>query len=557
MASLPPSDTSGHEGASSGERIGGQPADLDKDTLSFDTPGAPRKNRNAGAIVNPKLGALGFARFVWRLLTSMRTALILLVLLAVAAIPGSLVPQRSSDPNGVVQFRTNDPELFELYDSLSLFDTYTSPWFSAIYLLLFISLIGCILPRTSYHWKVLFEAPPAVPTSFARLEVTRTHRVEADLNAALDAAAAALRSARYRVVREGSAVRAERGYMRETGNLVFHVALVGILATLGFASGFGWSGQRVIVEGQAFTNQLSSYDSFNPGRFFDENALEPYGVRLNTFTPEYVMDESKGSWMPIDYTADVTVTEGQTSSGAALKVNEPLSVGGTSMYLLGNGFAPEITVRAPDGTVVFQQPVVFLSQDANLTSLGVVKIPDGLAEQVGMKGFFYPTATMLSSGALASSNPEPLNPTLTFNIYTGDLGLDQGVPRNVYELNTDDMTQIAGRHTDVDVELALGDSFELPGGLGTIEFSGLRRYIGVDIHHDPTQLGVGISTALAIAGLLVSFSTRRRRVWVVATAKGTATELSWGAQSRTDDPRLAASIDALIARIVPTDKVSS
>ena len=244
--------------------------------------------------------------------------------------------------------------------------------------------------------------------------------------------------------------------------------------------------------------------------------------------------------------ADVTVTDDSGSREAVLKVNDPLTVGGSSMYLLGNGFAPVITVRDAQGAVVFSQPVVFLSQDANLTSVGVVKVPDGLSEQLGMKGFFYPTATELDSGALTSSNPNPDLPTVTFNVYTGDLGLDAGVPSNVFELNTDTMTQIAGNHTDIKVILGLGDRVELPGGLGSLEFTELKRFIGVDIRHDPTQLGVGLSTALAIVGLLISFSTRRRRVWVIATPTKSGATLRWGAMSRSEDPRLVASVDRLI-----------
>lgn len=68
----------------------------------------------------PRLGPAGWARFLWRQLTSMRTAIVLLLLLALAAIPGSLVPQRSSDPNGVIQVRSDNPELVWLYDVLSL-----------------------------------------------------------------------------------------------------------------------------------------------------------------------------------------------------------------------------------------------------------------------------------------------------------------------------------------------------------------------------------------------------------------------------------------------------
>lgn len=529
-----------------------QPVDLADSTSDFDSPDAPRKNRLDAPVRGPRLGPLEFLRWGWRVLTSMRTAIVLLVLLAFASIPGSLVPQRSSDPNGVIVFQNDNPELFAIYDSWQLFDTFTSVWFSSIYLLLFISLIGCILPRTLHHWRVLRAAPADAPTNWARLPFRRTVPAPGGTATALDSAEAALRRARYRVSRDNDGIRAEFGYLRETGNLVFHIALVGILATLALTGGYGWNGQRVLIEGQTFTNQLASYDTFNPGSWFDESQLEPYGVTLETFTPTYTQETADEAWMPIDFVADLTVTEGGVKRSETLKVNDPLAAGNSQMYLLGNGFAPIITVRDPDGDVVFEQPVVFLSQDANLTSVGVVKVPDGLSEQLGLQGFFYPSAVELDSGALSSNNPEPTNPTVTFNAYTGDLGLDSGRSANVFQLPVDDLTQIAGRHTGIDIVLTPGDVFTLPGNLGSIEFSGLRRFIGVEIRHDATQLGVAISTFFLIAGLLASLGTRRRRVWVRLGGSARTPVLEWGGMARGDDPGLEKALDRVVDRARPS-----
>ena len=248
--------------------------------------------RSAGRPPAAARPASATLRFFWRQLTSMRTALFLLLLLALAAVPGSLVPQRTSDPNGVLQFEQNDPETFEVLDNLGLFSTFTSPWFSAIYLLLFISLVGCVIPRTKHHFDAM-RAPPAEDPRPARaagrLHVAR--RPQVDAGVAIDEAAKLLKRQGYRVERYGDErVSAERGYLRETGNLVFHTALVGMLLTVGIGGGFGYTGQRVLVEGEPFTNVLASYDSFNPGRFFDETVLEPYSMRLDDFEAHYELD---------------------------------------------------------------------------------------------------------------------------------------------------------------------------------------------------------------------------------------------------------------------------
>ena len=502
-------------------------------------------------IQQPKLGFVGYLRFFWRQLTSMRTALFLLLLLAIAAIPGSLVPQVSSDPNGVIQYKQNNPDVAAILDKLQVFTTYSSVWFSAIYLLLFISLIGCVIPRTKHHFDALRARPPKTPARLSRLEGFTTRTAETDAATAVASARTLLKRAGYRVETYGDSVSAERGYLRETGNLVFHTALIGVLVTVGIGGGLGYTGQRVVVEGYAMSNTLASYDSFNPGRFFTDAALQPYSIALDSFVPTYEEQNLKALGQPIDFVANVTTTErGGQPKPATIKVNEPLSIGGTQVYLLGNGYAPVLTVRDPDGTVVFSQPTAFLPQDANLFSVGVVKIPDGLAEQVGMRGLLYPTTAATDSGALASVFPDLINPTLTLEVFTGDLGLDNGRGTNAYALDTDSLTEIAGRQADAPtIKLGIGDSIDLPNGLGSVELTSIPRFVSFDVHHDPAQGWVLIFAVLVVAGLVTSLFIPRRRVWVKAasTSDGVLT-LEYAGLARGDDPGLDAAVAELADR---------
>jgi len=522
-----------------------QPSDSSRPQGHYDAPEAP--------IQQPKLGFVGYLRFFWRQLTSMRTALFLLLLLAIAAIPGSLVPQVSSDPNGVIQYKANNPDISPILDTLQVFTTYSSVWFSAIYLLLFISLIGCVIPRTKHHFDALRARPPKTPARLARLEGFTTRDATGDAAAAVLVAKDLLRKQGYRTEVFGNSVSAERGYLRETGNLVFHTALIGVLVTVGIGGGFGYTGQRVVVEGYAMTNTLASYDSFNPGRFFTDSALEPYSIAVDSFVPTYEQKNVGALGQPIDYVANVTTTvRGGEPQQATIKVNEPLRIGGTEVYLLGNGYAPVVTVRDPDGNVIFSQPTACLPQDANLRSNCIIKIPDGLAEQVGMIGFFYPTAAELTDGTLISSYPDTINPVLSLFMYTGDLGLDNGKGTNAYSLSLDSLTQIVGGDSETPaIKLSPGDKADLPNGLGSVELTAVPRFVSLDVHHDPSQTWVLVFAVLVVAGLVTSLFIPRRRMWVkVLEGSNGSLSLEYAGLARGDDPGLDAAVAELADRHV-------
>ncbi len=538
--------------------------------------------QDAGGISQPSLGLTGWLRWGWRQLTSMRTALVLLLLLAIAAIPGSIVPQRSADPNGVTQWRTDNPDLFPVLDAMQMFDVYTSAWFSAIYLLLFVSLIGCVIPRTKHHWRAMKARPPRTPVRLSRLDDHAERVVElapdADAEAAAEEAVslaeAQLRKAGYRVERYDArgvaSVSAERGYLRETGNLVFHGALVGVLLSVGIGGGLTYTGQTVITEGDSFVNSLGlGYTSFNPGRFVDVDALPPYAITLDSFDVTYTPIGQAGQGQAGDFAANITVTEpGEAPRQDVVRVNHPVDLKGDRVYLMGNGYAPTITVRDAEGEVVFREDVEFLPQDGNMTSLGVVKVADGLSSegepvQMGLVGFFYPSAATLHSGALTSAFGDLLNPLLTLDVYVGDLGIDDGTPRSVYALDVADMEQLTGRAIDVEsLELAPGDTVDLPNGLGTVTFEDataegaaapVKRYVSLSIHRDVGAPWVLAFAVLAVLGLLAGLFVPRRRLWVKATAQaadggsGPAITVEYAGLARGEDPAIADAVERLAA----------
>ncbi|MDN6401292.1 MAG: cytochrome c biogenesis protein ResB, partial [Brachybacterium sp.] len=283
----------------------------------------------------PALGLRGTLLFLWRQLTSMQTALILLMLLAIAAVPGSLYPQRSVNPALTEQFLAENGRWGEILDTLGFFDVFSSTWFSAIYLLLFISLIGCIVPRLGVHLKQLRAQPPRTPSRLTRFTgYTRVELAGADgapgADALIERARRSLRRSRYRTeIREekGSrSVSAERGLLRESGNLAFHIALVGVLVCIAGGQLTSYRGQITVIEEDGFANSLTQYDSFESGAWFDGTEMPDFRFTLEDFRATYVQPGDGGTvGEPRSFEADVRVTTpGQEQLSKTLQVNKPL-----------------------------------------------------------------------------------------------------------------------------------------------------------------------------------------------------------------------------------------
>ena len=522
------------------------------------TPAAGKVSEAKADAALPALGPREMLRWAWTQLTSMRTALFLLLLLAVAAVPGSLFPQRPANPSVVTQYIKDNPDYGKLLDTLQLYDVYSSAWFSAIYLLLFISLIGCVVPRAIAHYKAMRSQPPRTPKRLSRLPEYGTLVIPADAGIpasdAIRGAAGLLKKRGYRVeVRDDDGARpslgAERGFTKEVGNLVFHTSLIGVLVSVAIGGLFGYSGQRILVEGDTFVNTLVGYDQFTPGTNFQSSWLEPYSVQLDEFDITFDRESEGKFGQPIDFSAAVTTRESPDAPARQqiLKVNEPISLGGTSMYLTGNGYAPVVTIRDGAGNIAMQGPVVAKLQGDNYYSSVVIKVPDAQPEQLGFAGFFLPTAFVTDEGVSFSGDPELFNPQLSLNSYYGDLGLDEGSPQNVFELDVESLTPLNARDLDAGgITLGPGTSYTLPDGKGTISFDGVKRYIGVDIHHNPGQLYALIFALLAVGGLILSLYVNRRRVWVrTGTHDDGRTMVEYGLLARGEDHRLTAEATAI------------
>ena len=468
---------------------------------------------------------VSWARNTWRGLVSMRTALVLLFLLALAALPGALLPQRSLNPAKITEYRDQHPWLGPLLDRLGFFDVFASPWFAAIYLLLFVSLIGCLMPRTLEYARACRARPVVTPRNLFRLPHHASALVDGPPEQALEQVRGRLRGWRVREEPDGAggyAVSAEKGYLREAGNLVFHLALVGLL--IGFAAGklFGYQGQVIVLTGgnQFCNSGILGYDSFTAGNLVDGTSLTPFCVTVDSFTAQYLPNGQPEHYeAAIGYQAGADLAAGSDGPWRPyeLKVNSPLRLAGDRVYLLGHGYAPTFTVTFPDGTAR-TQTIQWKPADQNtMLSEGATKfdrpgLPDEAARrknQIAVTGLLAPTSS--GGKVITSVFPALLHPEAAVDVVRGDLGLDDGRGQSIFEVSQSQLESGALKRV-ARQNLALGQQLRLDDGT-TVRFDSVTQWVDLQISHDPAEDFVLVFAVLILLGLGTSLTIKRRRFW--------------------------------------------
>ena len=494
-----------------------------------------------------------FARWFWRQLTSMRTALFLLLLLAIASVPGSWVPQRSVDARAVEVYFTDHPTSAPILDKLGFFSVYTSPWFSAVYILLTVSLAGCIIPRTIVYAKALRKRPPKAPRNFSRLPASATFETDASVDEVLAAGRTALDRGtlgRARVDIVDGELRAEKGYLREAGNLLFHISVVVVLLGAAVGTLYSYRGSAIVTEGSGFSNTLTQYDEFGAGALYDTSKLTPFSMVLDKFEASFqTSGPQRGAPRKFEATGTYVPEPGAKEKPYSITVNHPLEVDGISVFLVGQGYAPVIRVTDPKGNIAYDGAVPFLPSDPSYTSTGVVKVPDAEPTGLGLQGFFLPTAVASGDEAPISAFPAAANPLLGLFAYSGDLGLDDGTPQSVFILDKDKLKQFTNKDgSPLRLSLSPGQEADLPDG-STVQFVGLKKFVRFQFSSSPLVQVPLFGICAALLGLVLSLYVRPRRTWVRARREGSRTVVEVAALDRVPRDDLPADLDVYMKRL--------
>ena len=473
---------------------------------------------------------------VWRSLRSMRTALILLLLLALAAIGGSLVPQTSNSPMRVASIFRDHPLRARIYDSLGLFDVYGSWWFTLIYTLLLVSLGACLVPRT----RAMVRNLRARPQPTRELEALRHYAevpVAADAEQAARLSRRVLRRNLFRVshASPSGSVAADKGLAREGGSLLFHWSFFLILVGVIFGKGTGFTGYAVISEGECWVEAAANYDgNLRTGRFFGGDHT---GARVCVQDFE---DRFRQSGQPMDFVTTATLQSGDGGPARTvdIRVNEPAAVDGVRYYQYAFGWSPVIEVHRA-GELIASGPVQF-ERDPVPPGLGELQVPwHGVLRlpttdpQVGIEFQLWPDSRAFF--AVAQTGTVPLmnrvfEPVLRYRAFEGDLASE--LRPSFAELDTRGLREFrsgiigAGQTVTLATGRAAASGNEGGGGEGagstgaggdlTVTFADLKQYSVLQVGRDRGLWIMLAASILILLGLVPALYTSRRKVWVRA-----------------------------------------
>jgi cytochrome c biogenesis protein len=484
-------------------------------------------------IVGTQLSVRRSVALVWRSLRSMRTALVLLLVIAAGAVVGSLFPQVPNSPERVGRYLDDHPFWGAFFFRAGFFDVFGSWWFVLITALLFVSLVACLIPRSRAALRTLRQRP----VQARELDGFR-HYVELSVASppteAARLAERLLRRARYRVAREGASVAGEKGALREAGSLIFHWAFLLLLVGVIVGKGTGFTGRAVLTEGESWVDALPNYaGEIRTGRYFS-GRFTGVGIELLDFEATY-----RRSGLPKDFVSRVRLRDrgGRPTGTEEIRVNHPLSVQGIRIFQEGFGWSPVVTASF-GGEQLWASPIEMQRDDAPLGIpapampwRGSIKLtvpePD-----VMITLELWPDARAFQAQVLTGEPVAMLvefDPVIRYEVYEGRI-----IDPSRRSVSTEGLRRVGSGI----LRAASTQRVESTGkaqGL-TLSFPELRQYTVLLVSRDVGIPVVLVAAILILAALLPALYVSRRKLWVRAEASpgGTIVKVGGFALQRRD-----------------------
>ncbi len=272
-----------------------------------------------------------FFEKLWKIFTSVRLTVVILLSLAATSVIGTVIPQNESNS---AYFQQYGELLYRIFYGFGFFDMYHSWWFQSMLLMLTVNIVVCSLNRLSATWKIVFANPPKFAVSrFRKLsnkeEFTADDSPEQLKDTYEPVISKAFGYSRVEKTDEGFCIFAEKGRWTRLGVYIVHASVILLLVGSLLGSIFGFEGFVNIPEGEAT-------DHIRLRKSGQVKALD-FAIQCDDFNVSFY-----DSGAPEEYRSGLTVLEGgKPVLTRDIIVNDPLRYRGINIFQSSYGILPE------------------------------------------------------------------------------------------------------------------------------------------------------------------------------------------------------------------------
>jgi len=436
-------------------------------------------------------------RKVWQTLCSIKTGVVLIILVVIFAAAGTVILQRPmTDPDDMA--RAYSPAVLRLLDATGLTDIFHARWFVALLVLVSLSIVAASIQRFPNAWRY-FSRPYKVPEeNFRRALPTQAQISVADEEHGLSAAERAfakLGLKSERIVRTDSfSLFSERNRISEMAVYVVHASLLliflgGILDAL-----YGWRGFLTLTPG-AQSNQIEVRGSNRP---------IPFAIRCDGTGEETYADGSPKRW----WSKLAVLDGGSEVLRKEIVVNDPLVYKGVRFY------------QATYGRTGKLAQLKLTASPVSGAAGGATPQKDGPAEEI--------TLAPGQIAALDSDNKVQLAEFIPdFVVQDGQVYARSNDVENpaVHLIVTSARTNRV-----INVWLpeipGIGENASSPYSFAASDLQ-IASYTGLEVSHEPGQWAVWAGVVLMAVGLTFVFYVSHQRIWVVPVLAGRGRMTLW------------------------------
>jgi hypothetical protein len=421
-----------------------------------------------------------------RFLGSARLATWLLVVVGVWSMLGSLVPQGVPLESAVKAWAASNPLAESVVNAIGLHQAFSSPFFLACVVALFVSTALCAWQRTRaamHRGRALGKAALADQQS-----VIESHDLEILCDPALSKpevlsiASETLGELDIRTKRRGDVLSAVSPFWAVVGSPVFHWALLALIVVI-FASNLQRSeGLMGVAVGQTKPDAPASYGTLHTGPLHDWRGVRR-SIRVDAFDLQFETGGLKRGPTP---TVSVLDGEGRVLKTQRVYPNEQLKTGSLSVYPSAYGLSVALSMINSSGFETGR--LVQLVDFSETATEGTV--PAGLIAISGNEG-----------------NAE-LKVAVTVPLDGASGQFDKGLPENpaarVVVTSMDDELL-------VDRIVSPGEEVALPIG-DSLRVDSIGYYARLKVVDDWSTIPLYACLAAATIGLTIAFVTRQQIV---------------------------------------------